>query len=62
MDEVNAALRADGFITPSIGADFCGNAGDTLRDAAESGSKPNVGAAVGWMSVAGVLFDSRLTT
>jgi opacity protein-like surface antigen len=48
---VAAPAYADGFVTPSIGVDFGGNAGDTLRGAAENSSKLNVGAAVGWMSV-----------
>jgi hypothetical protein len=42
--------HADGFVTPSIGVDFGGNAGSTLRGAANNSNKLNVGVAVGWMS------------
>jgi opacity protein-like surface antigen len=45
-----ASARADGFVTPSIGVDFGGNAGSTLRGAANNSNKLNVGVAVGWMS------------
>ena len=43
--------HADGFVTPSIGVDFGGNAGSTLRGAANNSNKLNAGVAVGWMSV-----------
>jgi opacity protein-like surface antigen len=45
--------HADGFISPTVGVDFGGNAGGTLRTAAsgaaDSGSKINWGVAAGWM-------------
>ena len=41
--------HADGFISPSIGVDFGGNAGSTLRGAANNSNKLNVGVAAGWM-------------
>lgn len=41
--------RADGFVSPTVGVDFGGNAGSTLRGAVNS-QKVNVGVAVGWMS------------
>ena len=45
--------HADGFISPTVGVNFGGNAGGTLRSstttAANEGSKINFGAAVGWM-------------
>src|SRR5262250_820340 len=43
--------RADGFVSPSVGVDFGGNAGSTLRGAVNNSNKLNVGAAIGWMSV-----------
>jgi hypothetical protein len=46
--------HADGFVSPSIGVDFGGNAGDTLRGAADNSNKINYGIAVGWMG-AGVV-------
>jgi hypothetical protein len=46
-----APARADGFVSPSVGVDFGGNAGSTLRGAVNNSQKVNVGAAVGWMSV-----------
>ena len=45
-----APVRADGFVSPSVGVDFGGNAGSTLRGAVNNSNKVNVGAAVGWMS------------
>jgi opacity protein-like surface antigen len=45
-----APACADGFVAPSIGVDFGGNAGDTLLGAANDSSKLNVGVAGGWMS------------
>jgi opacity protein-like surface antigen len=45
-----APARADGFVSPSVGVDFGGNAGSTLRGAVNNSNKLNVGAAVGWMS------------
>jgi opacity protein-like surface antigen len=44
-----APARADGFVSPTIGVDFGGNAGDTLRGAANDSKKINFGAAAGWM-------------
>jgi len=44
-----APAHADGFISPSIGVDFGGNAGSTLRGAANNSNKLNVGVAAGWM-------------
>jgi len=44
------SARADGFVSPSVGVDFGGNAGSTLRGAVNNSQKVNVGAAVGWMS------------
>jgi len=48
-----APARADGFISPSVGVNFGGQAGGTLRSstttAATSGSKINWGVAAGWM-------------
>ena len=45
--------RADGFISPTIGVNFGGSAGGTLRSstttAANQGSKINWGVAAGWM-------------
>jgi opacity protein-like surface antigen len=45
--------HADGFISPTIGVNFGGQAGGTLRTAASGaasdGSKINFGAAAGWM-------------
>jgi len=45
--------HADGFISPSIGVNFGGSAGGTLRSstttAANQGSKINWGVAAGWM-------------
>jgi hypothetical protein len=45
-----APARADGFVSPSVGVDFGGNAGTTLRGAVNNSQQLNVGAAVGWMS------------
>src|SRR5215831_16209667 len=45
-----APAHADGFVSPSVGVDFGGNAGSTLRGAVNNSNKLNVGAAVGWMS------------
>jgi opacity protein-like surface antigen len=45
-----APVRADGFVSPSVGVDFGGNAGSTLRGAVNNSQKVNVGVAVGWMS------------
>jgi hypothetical protein len=45
-----APARADGFVSPSVGVDFGGNAGSTLRGAVNNSQRLNVGAAVGWMS------------
>src|SRR6516164_7436239 len=45
-----APARADGFVSPTVGVDFGGNAGSTLRGAVNNSNKLNVGAAVGWMS------------
>jgi len=42
--------RADGFVSPTVGVDFGGNAGSTLRGAVNNSQKVNVGVAVGWMS------------
>lgn len=48
-----APARADGFISPTVGANFGGDAGGTLRGATTGavteGSKINFGAAAGWM-------------
>ena len=45
--------HADGFISPSVGVNFGGSAGGTLRSstttAANQGSKINWGVAAGWM-------------
>jgi opacity protein-like surface antigen len=45
--------RADGFISPTVGVNFGGSAGGTLRSstttAASQGSKINWGVAAGWM-------------
>src|SRR5438045_1205829 len=50
--------HADGFISPTIGVNFGGDAGGTLRSAASGaanqGDKINFGAAAGWMG-AGVI-------
>ena len=43
-----APARADGFVSPTIGVDFGGNAGDTLRGAANNSNKINFGASAGW--------------
>jgi hypothetical protein len=40
---------ADGYIAPSIGVNFGGDAGSTLLDAAENSSKLTYGVAAGWM-------------
>jgi Outer membrane protein beta-barrel domain len=45
-----ASARADGFVSPSVGVDFGGNAGSTLRGAVNNSQKVNWGVAVGWMS------------
>ena len=45
-----APVRADGFVSPSVGVDFGGNAGSTLRGAVNNSQKVNWGVAVGWMS------------
>jgi hypothetical protein len=45
----SAPVKADGFITPSIGANFGGDAGTTLIDAAQDSSKVSYGVAAGWM-------------
>ena len=45
-----ASARADGFVSPSVGVDFGGNAGTTLRGAVNNSQKLNVGVEVGWMS------------
>jgi opacity protein-like surface antigen len=45
-----APARADGFVSPSVGVDFGGNAGNTLRGAVNDSQKVNWGVAVGWMS------------
>ncbi len=56
-------VRADGFISPSVGVNFGGQAGGTLRTAAsgaaDTGSKINWGVAAGWMGkgIAGVEED-----
>jgi opacity protein-like surface antigen len=42
--------HADGFVSPSVGVDFGGNAGSTLRGAVNNSEKVNWGVAVGWMS------------
>ena len=54
-----APARADGFVSPTIGVDFGGNAGSTLQGAANNSNKINVGAAAGWMGagIAGVEED-----
>ncbi len=54
-----APARADGYVSPTIGVDFGGSAGGTLRGAANNGNKTNFGAAAGWMSsgIAGVEED-----
>jgi opacity protein-like surface antigen len=44
-----ASARADGFVSPSVGVDFGGNAGSTLRGAVNNSQKVNWGVAVGWM-------------
>src|SRR5437763_17156687 len=48
-----APARADGFISPTVGVNFGGSAGGTLRSstttAASEGSKINWGVAAGWM-------------
>jgi opacity protein-like surface antigen len=48
-----APAQADGFISPSVGVNFGGSAGGTLRTAtsgaATEGSKINWGIAAGWM-------------
>jgi hypothetical protein len=44
-----AAAQADGFVSPSVGVDFGGNAGSTLRGAVNNSQKVNWGVAVGWM-------------
>jgi len=48
-----APARADGFISPTVGVNFGGSAGGTLRSstttAANEGSKINWGVAAGWM-------------
>jgi opacity protein-like surface antigen len=45
--------HADGFVSPTVGVDFGGSAGGTLRTAASGaateGSKINWGVAAGWM-------------
>ncbi|HKF69625.1 MAG TPA: outer membrane beta-barrel protein [Vicinamibacterales bacterium] len=45
-----APARADGFVSPTVGVNFGGNAGTTLRGAVDNSQRLNVGAAVGWMS------------
>jgi opacity protein-like surface antigen len=45
-----ASARADGFVSPSVGVDFGGNAGTTLRGAVNNSQRVNVGVDVGWMS------------
>jgi opacity protein-like surface antigen len=53
-----APAHADGFISPTVGVNFGGQAGGTLRSAASgaanNGSKINFGLAAGWMG-AGVI-------
>jgi len=53
-----APAHADGFVSPSVGVNFGGQAGGTLRTAASGaateGSKINWGVAAGWMG-AGVI-------
>jgi opacity protein-like surface antigen len=44
-----ASARADGFVSPSVGVDFGGNASSTLRGAVNNSQKVNWGVAVGWM-------------
>jgi len=44
-----ASARADGFVSPSVGVDFGGNAGSTLRGAVNNSQKVNWGVAAGWM-------------
>ncbi len=41
--------HADGFISPSIGVDFGGQAGGTLVNSVNNGNKINWGVAAGWM-------------
>ncbi len=58
-----APAHADGFVSPTIGVNFGGQAGGTLTSAASGaatqGSKINWGAAAGWMGagIAGVEED-----
>ena len=44
-----APARADGFVSPTVGVDFGGNAGSTLRGAVNNSQKVNWGVAAGWM-------------
>src|SRR5439155_2931962 len=46
--------RADGFISPTVGVNFGGQAGGTLRTSVNDGNKINWGVAAGWMG-AGVI-------
>ena len=44
-----APAYADGFIVPSLGANFGGDAGSTLVGAVDDSSKATYGVAAGWM-------------
>src|SRR5579871_2792264 len=46
--------HADGFISPTIGVDFGGQAGGTLVNSVNNGNKVNWGIAAGWMG-AGII-------
>ena len=53
--------RADGFISPTVGVNFGGQAGGTLRTAASGvtndASKINFGVAAGWMGAGIIGFE-----